>query len=87
MGSMLKQLWNMLAALFMAGETLGMAAQKGAKALDHLGSWCEETSGSFADQAREERKQKMLIMAKQNATAMAAIEAGTHPALPAPAQP
>jgi len=62
MGSMLKQLWNMLAALFAAGETLGHAAQGGAKALEHLGNWCEETAGSFADKAREERAQALVIL-------------------------
>lgn len=62
MGSMLKQLWNMLAAIFAAGEVLGLAAQKGAQSLDHLGSWCEETAGSFADRAREERKQALAIL-------------------------
>lgn len=80
MGSMLKQLWNMLAALFAAGETLGHAAQGGASALKHLGDWCEETAGSFADRAREERKQALVILQQ---TQVRSLEAN---GLPAPAQ-
>ena len=82
MGSMLKQLWNMLAALFAAGETLGHAAQGGAKALEHLGDWCEETAGAFADRAREERKQALAIL---EATTTKSLAANGLPAqLPAP---
>lgn len=62
MGAMLKQLWNMLAALFAAGETIGLAAQKGAQALDHLGGWCEQTAGAFADRAAIERAQAKEIL-------------------------
>lgn len=62
MGSMLKQMWVALAALFTMVEVFGSAGTKLARAADHLGGWCEDTAGSFADQAREERKAKLAIL-------------------------
>lgn len=82
MGTMLKQMWNALAAVFAALEVLGHASTKGATALDHLGSWCEETAGSFADRAREERKQALALL---QSTQVKSLEANGLPAqLPAP---
>lgn len=83
MGLMLKQMWSALAALFAAVQMLGGAATKAASALDHLGGWCEETAGSFADQAREERKQAMAAL---TATTQRSLTTNGLPAqLPAPA--
>lgn len=74
MGTMLKQMWNALAAIFAAVEVLGHASTKGANALNHLGGWCEDTAGAFADKAREERKQALAIL--ENGTAQARITNG-----------
>lgn len=62
MGAMLKQMWVALAALFTMVEVLGSAGTKTARALDHLGGWCEDTAGSFADKAKEERAQALVIL-------------------------
>lgn len=70
MGAMLKQLWTMLAALFAAGETAGKALNHGAKALEHLGTWAEESAGSFADEARESRKIRLQLLEAQNQKAL-----------------
>ena len=83
MGTMLKQMWNALAAIFAAVEVLGHASTKGANALNHLGGWCEDTAGSFADKAREERKQALAIL--QSTTTRSLETNGIAPALPAPA--
>lgn len=45
--------------------TLFSAAEKGAKALDHLGGWAEETAGAFADEARVNRKAKHAALLNQ----------------------
>lgn len=45
--------------------TLFSAAEKGAKALDHLGGWAEETAGAFADEARVNRKAKHKALLEQ----------------------
>lgn len=82
MGTMLKQMWNALAAIFAAIEVLGHASQKGATALDHLGGWCEETAGSFADKARMERQQAMIAM---KATTDRALAANQLPVIEGPA--
>jgi hypothetical protein len=78
MGSMLKQLWIMLASFFTAGQVLGEALTKGAKAVDELAGWCEESAGEFADRAREDRKQAALI---RKATQQRSLEAVGLPAL------
>lgn len=62
MGAMFKQLWTMLTVLFLAGERLSSALGKTANALDHLGTWCDESAGAFADQARIEREQKKALL-------------------------
>lgn len=83
MGLMLKQMWVALAAMFTMIEVLGSAGTKTAKALDHLGGWCEDTAGSFADQAREERKQAMAVLTATTTRSLATN--GLPAALPAPA--
>lgn len=62
MGTMFKQLWAALTMFFLMLETLSRAAGKGATALDHLGTWCEESAGSFADQARIDREKQRAIL-------------------------
>lgn len=52
----------MLQQLFAACTKLASAMEKGASALDHLGGWTNDTAASFADQAREEREQKLAIL-------------------------
>lgn len=42
---------------------LASAAEKGASALDHLGTWGEEAAGAFADEARVERQKKQAALA------------------------
>lgn len=84
MGHMLKQMWIALSAFFTMIEVLGQAGTKVAKAADHLGGWCEDTAGSFADRAKEERKQAMAVL---TATTNRSLETNGLPtaALPAPA--
>jgi hypothetical protein len=62
MGSMFRQLWAMLTAFFSAGEVLGQATLGGATALKHLSTWAEESAGSFADQARQQRLQSNAVL-------------------------
>lgn len=62
MGSMFRQLWAMLTAFFSAGEVLGQATLGGATALKHLSTWAEESAGSFADQARQQRLQANAVL-------------------------
>ena len=83
MGTMLKQMWVALASFFTMIEVLGQAGTKVATSLDHLGGWCENTAGAFADQAREERKQAMAVLAATTARSLTTNGIDT-PALPAP---
>lgn len=55
MFGMFKQFFAMLTTLF-------GAAEKGAKALDHLATWSEETAGAFADEARINRRAQMKAL-------------------------
>lgn len=83
MGTMLKQMWVALSALFTMFEVMGHAGTKVAKSLDHLGGWCEDTAGAFADTAREERKQALAVLL---ATTNRSLTTNGLPAqLPAPA--
>jgi hypothetical protein len=45
------------------------AAEKGAKSLDHLAGWAEETAGAFADEARITRKAKHAALLTQTGVA------------------
>ena len=85
MGLMLKQMWVALASLFTMIEIFGQAGTKLAKATDALGGWCEETAGSFADQAREERKQAMAVLTATTTRSLATNGLPAAVALPAPA--
>lgn len=84
MGTMLKQMWVALSAFFTMIEVMGHAGTKVAKSLDHLGGWCEDTAGAFADTAREERKQAMAVLLATTTRSLATNGIDT-PALPAPA--
>lgn len=55
MGAMLKQLWTAFTVLFLAFE-------KGAASLNHLATWAEETTGTFADEARIARSQRIAAL-------------------------
>lgn len=69
-------MFNMFKQLFMAITVLFQAAEKGAKAIDHLATWSEETAASFADEARSERAQKkMQLEAKLKAVEKKTIAA------------
>lgn len=80
-------MFKMFKQLFAALEVLFGAAEKGARALDHLATWSEETAGSFSDEARVERQKKALALkaslAQQNATSNAQI-AAANAGTPAP---
>jgi hypothetical protein len=52
MFAMFTQLFNTIRILFLAGE-------KSAGALNHLATWGEESAGSFADEARIKRQQRL----------------------------
>ena len=52
MFAMFTQLFNTIRILFLAGE-------KTAGALNHLAEWSEESAGSFADEARIKRQQRL----------------------------
>lgn len=58
MFKMFNQFFAMLATLFSAGE-------KGAKALDHLATWGEETAGAFADEARINRRASLKALREE----------------------
>lgn len=58
MFQMLKQFFQMFYVLFSAGE-------KGARAIEHLATWSEETAGSFADESRLQRQAKLRDMSKE----------------------
>lgn len=56
-------MFAMFTRLFAMFETLFAAGEKGAKALDHLASWSEDTAGAFNDEAKIQRiaKRKALL--------------------------
>lgn len=58
MGQAFKQIWLSIAMLFMAFE-------KGAGALNHLATWAEESAGTFADEARISRAQRVAALEAQ----------------------
>lgn len=52
-------MFKMFAQLFVMFQVLFAAGEKGAIAVNHLGTWAEETAGQFADEARILRRAKM----------------------------
>lgn len=74
-GGVIAQACAMLVALFSAGEKL-------AKSADNLATWAEETSGSFTDEARATRQQKLAALkhaTEQQALKLASNNASTQP--------
>lgn len=55
-------MFNMFTQFFRALTVLFTATEKLASAADHLATWSEEAAASLADEAREQRKQKMLAL-------------------------
>lgn len=53
-------MFNALAQLFSALTVLFGAAEKGAKAIDHLAEWSEQTAASFKDEAQAKREKQLL---------------------------
>lgn len=58
MGRMFAQFFSFITTLFSAAEKL-------AKAGDHLATWSEESAGTFADEARIQRKARHIAMLKE----------------------
>lgn len=56
MGTALQGLWAALISIFGAAETVATAANKGAKALEHLADVAEQTAGAYADESRAKRE-------------------------------
>lgn len=52
-------MFNMFRQMFLALQTLFSAAEKSAKALEHLATWAEEAAGTYADEARFERQERI----------------------------
>lgn len=61
MFKMLAQLWAMFTVFFAAGEKL-------ANATNHLATWAEESAGTFADEARINRTQRVIALEAQGIT-------------------
>lgn len=52
-------MFAMFRQMFLALQTLFTAAERSAKALEHLSVWAEEAAGTYADEARIERQQRI----------------------------
>ena len=52
-------MFKMFRQMFLALQTLFSAAEKGAKALEHLASWAEESAATYADEARLDRQERI----------------------------
>lgn len=59
MFAMFTQLFSFITKLFSACE-------KGASAIDHLGTWADESAGAFADEARITRQAKLNAAMKDS---------------------
>lgn len=67
-------MFKMFKQMFTALTILFMAAEKGAKAVDHLATWAEGAAGAFADEAQIERAKKMAALQASLANQQAAID-------------
>ena len=56
----MQALFASLNAMFNALTVLFGATTHYAKAVDNIGQWCEESTGAFADEARENRKENLI---------------------------
>ena len=52
-------MFDMFRQLFQALKTLFSAAERSARALEHLASWAEEAAQTYADEARFERQERI----------------------------
>lgn len=60
---------TMFAQFFVFVTTLFSAAEKSAKALDHLAGWAEQSAGTFADEASIKRTANhTALLAEYNIT-------------------
>lgn len=53
------------AALFAFFTQLFSAAERGASALNHLATWADEAAGTFEDEARHNRNERIKEMMKE----------------------
>lgn len=53
------------AAFFAFFTQLFSAAEKAASALNHLGTWADEAAGTFADESRHNRQERVKAMMKE----------------------
>ena len=51
--------FGMLHTIYNAIGAMASAVYRGASALDNLGQWAEEQTGSFVDEARMDREEKL----------------------------
>ena len=51
--------FGMLHTIYNAVGAMASAVGRGASALDNLGQWAEEQTGSFVDEARMDREEKL----------------------------
>ena len=58
-------MFSMFRQMFLALQTLFRATEKGAKALEHLATWAEEASATYANEARIERQQRIAALKAQ----------------------
>jgi hypothetical protein len=68
---------TMFRQLFMAFATFFSAFQKFASALDHIGTYADESAGAFADTARIERQARLNQMLKDQKVTTKQITAAT----------
>lgn len=73
--------FGMLHSIYNAVGTLANALGKFANAADNIGTWADEQTGVFVDEARLERQKKLVVLERE----LAAIRAGATPGLEAPA--
>lgn len=53
------------AAFFAFIQQLFSAAERGASALNHLATWADEAAGTFEDEARHNRNERVKAMMKE----------------------
>lgn len=68
-------MFAMFKQLFLAIQVLFVASEKGAKAVEHLATWAEESAGAFADEARIGRKYKLNQMQLETGVTLAVEDA------------
>lgn len=70
--------FGMLHSIYNAVGVLASAAGKFAQAADNLGTWADEQTGTFVDEARIERKKKSVTLMAE----LAALENAASAAAP-----